>query len=118
ERFLSGNAIDLDAESRMCEFLGWEEPRKDDFAQNVRIILVAANFSKEITTSVLWLNERELDICCIRLSLHKIDEKLVLSAEQIRPLPEAEGYQIDVRQTKREALVSRDRKSTRLNSSH
>lgn len=107
ERFLSSNEIDLDAESRMCEFLGWDEPRKDDFAQNVRIILVAADFSKEITTSVLWLNERELDICCIRLSLHKIDEKLVLSAEQIIPLPEAEGYQIEVRQKKREARVSR-----------
>jgi len=107
ERFLSENNIDLDAESRMCEFLGWDEPRQDDFAQNVRIILAAADFSKEITTSVLWLNERELDICCIRLSLHKIDEKLVLSAEQIIPLPEAEGYQIEVRQKKREERVSR-----------
>jgi|TARA_R110000765_G_scaffold334281_1_gene424693 hypothetical protein len=107
KRFLSENEIELDAESRLCEFLSWDEPRKDDFAQNVRIILAAADFSKEITTSVLWLNERELDICCIRLSLHKIDTKLVLSAEQIIPLPEAEGYQIEVRQKKREARVSR-----------
>ncbi len=107
ERFLSENEIDLDAESRMCEFLAWDTPRQDDFAQNVRVILAAADFSKEITTSVLWLNERELDICCIRLSLHKIDNKLVLSAEQIIPLPEAEGYQIEVRQKKREARVSR-----------
>lgn len=106
ERFLSDNEIDLDAESRICEFLGWDKPHQDDFAQNVRIILAAADFSKEITTSVLWLNERELDIYCIRLSLHKIDEKLVLNAEQIIPLPEAEGYQIAVREKKREARVS------------
>lgn len=107
KRFLSENEIDLDAESRLCEFLGWDDPRQDDFAQNVRIILAAADFSKEITTSVLWLNDRDLDICCIRLSLHKIDNKLVLSAEQIIPLPEAEGYQIEVRQKKREARGAR-----------
>lgn len=107
ERFLSENEIDLDAENKLCEFLGWDKPLEDSFAQNVRIILAASNFSKEITTSVLWLNDRELDICCIRLSLHKIDEKLVLSAEQIIPLPEAEGYQIEVRQKKRESRVSR-----------
>ncbi len=107
EKFLSENEIDLDAESRMCEFLRWDKPLQDDFAQDVRIILAAANFSKEITTSVLWLNERELDIRCIRLSLHKIDEKLVLSTEQTIPLPEAEEYQIEVLQKKREARVSR-----------
>ena len=106
-RFLADNGIDLDAESRLCEFLEWDKPRQDDFAQNVRIILASADFSKEITTSVLWLNEHELDICCIRLSLHKIDNKLVLSSEQIIPLPEAEGYQIEVRQKKREERVSR-----------
>lgn len=106
-RFLADNDIDLDAESRLCEFLEWDKPRQDDFAQNVRIILASADFSKEITTSVLWLNEHELDICCIRLSLHKIDNKLVLSSEQIIPLPEAEGYQIEVRQKKREERVSR-----------
>lgn len=107
QRFLSENEIDHDAESKLCEFLNWDEPLEESFAQNVRIILVAAGFSKEITTSVLWLNERELDICCIRLSLHKLGEKLVLSAEQIIPLPEAEGYQIEVRQKKREVRVSR-----------
>ena len=34
---------------------------------NVRIILVAADFSKELTTTVLWLNERDLDIRCLRV---------------------------------------------------
>lgn len=107
ERFLRENNINLDAESHLCEFLAWDKPRQDDFAKDVRIILAAADFSKEITTSVLWLNERELDICCVRLSLHKIDEKLVLNAQQIIPLPEAEGYQIEVREKKREARISR-----------
>ena len=108
KKYLDDNAIDSDAETKLCEFLGWDAPRDDDFAQNVRIILASANFSKEITTSVLWLNDRDLDISCVRLSLHKIDDKLVLSANQIIPLPEAESYQIEVRQKRREDRISRN----------
>ncbi|XOV77469.1 MAG: hypothetical protein ACFHVJ_10960 [Aestuariibacter sp.] len=113
QKYLSENQIDADAESRLCEFLGWSSPREDDFAQSVRIVLASANFSKEITTSVLWLNERDLDISCVRLSLHKIDDKLVLSADQIIPLPEAESYQIEVKQKRREERVSRSEKKDR-----
>jgi len=54
-----------------------------------------------------------LDISCVRLSLHKIDNKLVLSADQIIPLPEAESYQIEVRQKRREERVSRSTKKDR-----
>ena len=43
------------------------DPKVSEFAQDVRIVLVSANFSKEITMSVLWLNERDLDIRCVRL---------------------------------------------------
>lgn len=112
-KYLQDNNLDFDAETKMCEFFGWETPREDDFAQNVRIILASANFSKEITTSVLWLNERDLDISCVRLSLHKLDNQLVLSADQIIPLPEAESYQIEVRQKKREERSSRNDKKDR-----
>ncbi len=106
-KYLNDNSLDFDPEGKLCEFLGWDIPREDDFAQSVRIVLASANFSKEITTSVLWLNDRDLDISCVRLSLHKIDNKLVLSADQIIPLPEAENYQIEVRQKRREERISR-----------
>ena len=112
-RYLQVNNLDFDAETRLCEFLGWDAPQEDDFAQNVRIILVSANFSKEITTSVLWLNERDLDISCVRLSLHKLNDQLVLSADQIIPLPEAESYQIEVRHKRREERSSRNDKKDR-----
>lgn len=94
------------AESEMCSFLGWESPREDDFAENVRILLVSADFSKELTTSVLWLNEREIDITCVRLSLHKMDDNLILSVDQIIPLPETDSYQIKVREKRREKRIS------------
>ncbi|MCF6253077.1 MAG: hypothetical protein L3J75_17690 [Methylococcaceae bacterium] len=46
-------------------------------------------------------------ILAVCVSLHKIDDKLVLSADQIVPLPEAESYQIEVRQKRREERISR-----------
>lgn len=113
KKYLEDNGLDYDPEAKLCEFFSWDEPREDDFAQNVRIVLASANFSKEITTSVLWLNERDLDIRCVRLSLYKLNDQLVLNADQIIPLPEAESYQIEVRQKRREERVSRSEKKDR-----
>ena len=113
KKYLQDNNLDFDPETRLCEFFDWDTPQEDDFAQNVRIILASANFSKEITTSVLWLNERDLDISCVRLTLHKLNDQLVLSADQIIPLPEAESYQIEVRQKRREVRSSRSDKKDR-----
>ncbi len=107
QKYIDKNKLDENAEEKLYEFLDWDSPKEDEFAQNVRIILASANFSKEITTSVLWLNEHDLDISCVRLSLYKTDDQLVLNAEQIIPIPEAETYQTGVRQKKREERASR-----------
>lgn len=107
-KYIENNSKDLDAESKLCEFFGWDSPLEDEFAQDVRIILASANFSKELTNSVLWLNEHDLDVSCVRLSLYKLGDQLVLNAEQIIPLPEAESYQIEVKQKRWEERASRN----------
>ena len=53
---------DQDAQKLILNFLGWTEPEEGQFANDTRIVLVSAEFSKEITSAVLWLNEKELDI--------------------------------------------------------
>jgi hypothetical protein len=50
--FLQRIGMIADARSSLLEFLDWDEPDEDLFAQDVRMILVAADFSKELTTSV------------------------------------------------------------------
>src|SRR5690349_16324352 len=67
-----------DAEGAILGFLGVDEIKESEFAQDVRIILVSADFSKEITTSVLWLNERELDIRCVRLRAYEHNGKTLV----------------------------------------
>ena len=105
-KYSQENGMDIDAESEICNFLEWDGPKEDIFAQNVRIVLASADFSKEIITSVLWLNERDLDITCVRLSLHKLNSDLILSADQLIPLPEAKSYQIKVKQKRLQERVA------------
>ncbi|MFK7884845.1 MAG: hypothetical protein AB8F26_11755 [Phycisphaerales bacterium] len=87
-----------DAEEVLLRHLGWDEPKEEDFAQDVRIVLAAADFSKELTTAVMWLNERELDITCVRLNPYKLEDRVLLDVQQVVPLPEAADYQIRIAQ--------------------
>jgi len=112
QRFLTqiGQSSD-EAEANILAHLGWDEPDEDAFAQDVRIVLASAQFSKELTSTVLWLNERGLDIQCVRLIPYADRDRVLLDVQQIIPLPEAEAYQIGVREKSRKERESR--KSTR-----
>ena len=114
-RYLDEPGKEDDARERLLEFLEWEEENEGQFAQEVRIVLASAEFSKEITTSVLWLNDHGLDIRCIRLLPYRDGDKTLLDVQQVIPLPEAEEYQIRVRDKARQERVHkrRSRKMTR-----
>lgn len=86
-----------DARSEILKFLGWAEPAEESFGQAVRIILVDADFSKEITTSVLWLNKQGLDVRCVRLRPLRLLTHVLVDVQQIIPLPEAADFQERVR---------------------
>lgn len=78
--------------------LGWTEPDEEAFAQETRVILVAADFGKEITTTVIWLRERYgVDIRCTRLRPHRMDDgRLLLDIQPLIPLPEATEFQTQI----------------------
>lgn len=107
QKYLATVDSEENAESSLLEFLGWEEPQEDDFALDVRIVLVSSNFSKELTTSVMWLNERNLDIRCVRLMPYKYQDQILLDVQQIIPLPEAESYQVKIKQQSEERREAR-----------
>ena len=87
-----------DARSRMLAFLGWEEPDEESFAPDVRVLLVSEDFGKELTTAVLWLRERDIDIRCVRLRPYEDGGKRLIDVQRIIPLPEAEEYQVQLRE--------------------
>ncbi len=89
---------DDDPESSLLEFLEWDEPDEERFALDVRVILASADFSKELTTTVMWLNQRGLDIRCVRLQPYSDGDRVLLDVQQVIPLPEAEEFQVQVRE--------------------
>ncbi|MGQ9373055.1 hypothetical protein ACUM6W_04340 [Acinetobacter tandoii] len=76
------------------DFIELEAINETNFGNDVRIILVSAEFSKELTTSVIWLNERDLDITCVRMKPYKYQDQILIDIQQVLPLPEAKDYQI------------------------
>ena len=106
-RFLENTGKHEEPESVLLEFLEWDSVTEDEFAQEVKVILASAEFSKELTTSVIWLNNNGLDIRCIRLRPYTDAGKVLLDVQQIIPLPEAEEYQVSFRNKSQKEKESR-----------
>ena len=99
--------IDQDPGTTVLDFLGWDAPDEDRFAQDVRIILASAEFSREITSSVLWLIDHSVDIRCVRLKPYKFDNRVLVDVQQIIPLPEVAEFQIRIREKVRKEREAR-----------
>jgi len=80
----------------------------DEFSNKPRIILGSEDFSQEITTTVLWLNQNGLDISCVKIKPHKIDNKIIIVPNKIIPLQEAKEYLIEI-QKKEEKEFSKSK---------
>ena len=101
-----------EAAELMLKFLDWDEPDEEKFARETRIVLASADFSKEVTTTVLWLNERQgIDIRCVKMVPYKYGEKILVNVQQVIPLPEAEEYQIRLKNKKQEERAARQEHS-------
>ena len=92
EQQLQGHLSSDDAETRLN-------------TSSPRIILVSADFGKELTTSVLWLNEVGLDITCIKMQPYKSGDDLFLERSQVIPVPQATDYLVRLRDRETEASL-------------
>lgn len=99
--------FDHDARAELLDFLGWGEPDEDAFGQDIRIVLASADFARELTTSVLWLIDRGIDIRCVRLQPYDHDNRVFVDVQQIIPLPEVAEYQVKVSEKKRKERQAR-----------
>ncbi len=104
-QYLLTRGIDEDAGERVRSFLAGDDDIEEPQVETARprILLVSEDFSKEITTSVLWLNEAGLDIRCVRLRAYRHEEEVLIDVDQVIPLPEAEEYLVRVRDRDTEA---------------
>jgi len=105
------------AQEKISEFYDgqdYESIRLNHVEGDQRIILVAANFRKEVTSTVLWLrNYHGVDITCVKVTPYKDSEKLYLHVEQIIPIQDIGDYQIRLTAKKQEETISSKQEITR-----
>lgn len=111
--YIEANNLRYEPREKLLEFLGWSEPDEDSFAQDVRIVLASANFSKELTTSVLWLNDNGLDITCVRMRPYVYENDLLVDIQSVIPVPEASDYQVKIREKRQRERTARTNMSDR-----
>lgn len=84
------NAVEL-----ICDFM---EAEFDEVSLNQgnsqRIMLVAANFRKEVTSTALWLLGQGISVQCFKVSLYQLNQQSLINIDQIIPPPEAKDFMI------------------------
>jgi uncharacterized protein DUF4268 len=88
-----------DAEEKLSEFFDGKEI--DEIILNgglntQRLIMIAANFRKEVTSPVLWLLNYKIRIQCFKVTPYSLDDQLFLNVEQILPTKDTEEYTIGI----------------------
>jgi hypothetical protein len=101
QRFLGSSGDAVDKLTDFYDEQDYENIRLNAVEGNQRIILVAANFRKEVTSTVLWLrNYYNVDITCIKLTPYIDGDKLYLDAKQIIPIKSIDDYRIRIKKQK------------------
>ena len=111
QQFLDKTEPGARAEERISVFMGdqdFEEIRLNEGVSQ-RIILVAANFRPEVTSTVLWLMHHEVRLQCFEVVPYAEGNELFLNIEQIIPIRDAEDYMIGMAQKEQEAIASKTR---------
>jgi len=101
--YLISESRNDDAENLIMEFLGIGD-REDLYLNrnDQRMIFIANNYRKEVTSTVTWLLKHDLQIQCFRVSPSEMNGDLILNIEQIIPQPDTEELMIRIKEKERE----------------
>lgn len=103
------------AEENICEFL--EVPDLDEVSLNPgnsqKIILVAGNFRKEVTSTILWLISNGIRAKCMKVTPYPANDQVFLTVEQIVPTKEAEDFMIGMSEKEKDERQADTRRNTR-----
>jgi len=87
QNYLYKQGIEEDAEERLVDFFEMEyENIILNKSLKQRIILIATNLRKEVTSTVLWLRNFDIRIQCFKVTPYTLEEQIFLNIEQIFPI--------------------------------
>jgi len=115
QEYLDKTIKNESAEDKLVEFFNdveYEEIQLNK-GQTQRIIMVAGNFRKEVTSTVLWLMNYKLRIQCFKVTPYALDNQLFLDVEQIIPMKDTEEYIISMADKTQEDIDSQEELKSR-----
>ncbi|MFK0252732.1 DNA-binding protein [Streptomyces sp. NPDC090445] len=91
--FLAGRGEGLEVEEcrqRLLDHVDGEW--SPELLQRPRQVITAAGFPKQVTHTVVWLSEMNLDIDLVQVGLWKVNDRLVAGFTKVYPTPEVEEF--------------------------
>lgn len=83
--------LDVDeARHRILEHVG--DDLDPDLLRRPRLMLVASVFPRQVTHTVVWLSEMNVDISLVQVSLWRVGEHYVAGSTQVYPTPAVEEF--------------------------
>ena len=113
QKYLSSSK---NAEEVISLFLNKSSFDQVDLNNEQRIILVAGNYRKEVTSTVLWLrNKYKINIKCFEVALSNLNGQYILDIEQIIPAKkEVDEYMISISDKNKEEINIKARTAKNL----
>lgn len=106
DKYIYDNNLDIIAKDKILEFVELNDSELVNFGKDVRIVLASAGFSKELTTTAIWLRDKGVDISCVKITPYNFKGEVLINAEQIIPVPELNEYQVKFREKHSEQMAS------------
>jgi hypothetical protein len=114
QEYLDKKNANEESEANISEFLNGEDFGEIQLNQSQRIILVAANYRKEVTSTVLWLlTKYKLNIQCFKTTPYSFNNQILLNIEQIIPVKEVEEFTIKMAEKAQEEQDTQNELKTR-----
>jgi hypothetical protein len=109
QSFLDKNGHREQATEKLADFYKQEYDEISINQGNTqRMILVAANFRKEVTSTVLWLMNYKLRIQCFKATPFALGQQLFLTLEQIIPTKDTEDFIISMASKTQDEIATQE----------
>ncbi len=116
QKYLNDQCLKESAAENLSDFFDNRDLKDVDInvGNGQRLFFVAANFRKEVTSSVIWLLNSGLKMKCFKVTPYEYNGKVLLDFDQIIPVKDAEDYTISIAKKTQDENNSEEEKQARF----
>ena len=110
QQYLLKTGSSSNAEEMITDFLNKEDFDEVQLNQDLtqRIILVAREFRKEVTNTVIWARKFGMKIQCIKMTPYLVNDSLVVDTDQIIPVKDIADVMISYDEKAQEDMKNKE----------